>query len=488
MNENEKKNNIHIEPFSVLRDLIKNLWVIILAAIIGFMLVDIWNSSTYTPMYTSTTTLIVNLKNSATYSYTNLSSSSELANIFTNVFVQPTMKSYAADHLGMDSFEGSVTSKVLSDTNIFTVSVSSSSPETSYRELCAILEIYPQISESVVSDAVIEVMRYPNLPKGPSNSISVQDRTIAVIGCALVVAAIVVWLSVTRDTVKDEKSFKENVDAKLFGIVGHERAHQTLRDRILKLKQALLITNAFASFRFTEQYHKIATKLEYERRHNGAKIILLTSLAENEGKSTTAANIALALASRNNKVLLLDMDFKKPALHKIFGMQNEVASDLMELMSGKVALENFAFTPYKNIPLSLGLNKRNYKNYAEWIYAEQAEKLFANLRSASDYDFVIIDTPPLAVAADVMGLMNHADSSLLVVRTDCVYTAAINDAVLSMNEAGKFTGCILNDVHREFTVLGQLGFDESGYYGRSKKHGAYYGYHNYSGFNDSENT
>ena len=108
MNQSPNIRSIHIEPFSILRDLAKNLWVILLAALIGFMTVSIWNNSMYTPMYTSTATLLVNLKNSASYSYTNLNSSSEMAKIFTEVFVQPTMKAYAADHLGNERFIGSV--------------------------------------------------------------------------------------------------------------------------------------------------------------------------------------------------------------------------------------------------------------------------------------------------------------------------------------------------------------------------------------------
>ena len=363
MNESQKQSKIHIEPYSILRDVIRNLWVIVLAALIGLMSVSIWNDSMYTPSYTSTATLLVNLRNSAAYSYTNLSSSSEMARIFTEVFVQPTMKAYAADHLGMDSFVGSVSAKVLDETNIFTVSVTTSSPETSYEELCAILEIYPQISESVFSDAVIEIMRSPNLPVSPSNSISSRNQKLAVAGCAALVLALVVYLSFLRDTVKDEKTFRDNIDGKLFGVVGHERQHMQLVEILRRKKASLLISDAYASFRFTENFHKLATKLEYLRRNNGAKIFLVTSLAENEGKSTTAANIALALASRNNKVALLDMDFKKPALHKVFDMQGEDLMDLATLISGQATLDTYQFCSYRQSGLDLALNKKSYNNY-----------------------------------------------------------------------------------------------------------------------------
>ncbi len=487
MNEMQNRSKIHIEPYSILRDIVKNLWVIVLAALIGLMSVSIWNDSMYTPMYTSTATLLVNLRNSAAYSYTNLSSSSEMARIFTEVFVQPTMKAYAADHLEMDSFVGSVSAKVLDETNIFTVSVTTSSPETSYYELCAILEIYPQISESVFSDAVIEIMRSPNLPKSPSNYISSQNQKLAVIGCTALVLAIVVYLSVMRDTVKDEQSFRDNIDGKLFGVVGHEKPHLNLKDVIRRKKASLLISDTYASFRFTENYHKLATKLEYLRRNENAKIILVTSLAENEGKSTTAANIALALASRNNKVALLDMDFKKPALHKVFELKGTEFMDLAALLSGEISLDSYQFCPYKQTGLDLALNKKSYNNYVEWIYTDRIAGIFEELRASDKYDFIIVDTPPLSVAADVTGIVQLADISLLVVRTDYVYSAAINDAVLSLSEKSNFAGCILNDVHREFTMLGQMGFDENGY-GGGYYRGSKNRYDSYSKYSDYKDT
>lgn len=490
MNQLQKKIKICVEPYSIIRDIVKNLWVVFLAALIGLMTVSIWNHSMYTPMYTSSATLLVNLRNSAAYSYTNLSSSSEMARIFTEVFVQPTMKAYAADYLGMDSFVGSVSAKALDETNIFTVSVTTSSPEVSYNELCAILEIYPQISDSVFSDAVIEVMRSPNLPVTPSNYISSRNQKLAAAGCAALVLAIVVYLSLMRDTVKDERSFRENIDSKLFGVVGHERPHLDLKDIIKRKKASLLINDAYASFRFTENYHKLATKLEYLHRNENAKIILITSLAENEGKSTTAANIALALAKRHKKVALLDMDFKKPAQYKVFDLQESEFEDLGVLLAGNSSVEEYPFVHYKQSGLSLALNKKSYNNYMEWIYSDRISGIFNELRRSSRFDFIIVDTPPLSVAADVTGIVQLADVSLLVVRTDYVYSASINDGVLSLSEKSNFSGCILNDVHREFSMLGQMGFDENGYGGSyyrggKSRYGAYESYSKYSEFKDT---
>ena len=421
-------------------------------------------------MYTSTATLLVNIRNSAAYSYTNLSSSSEMAEIFTEVFKQSTMKQYAAEYLGMSRFEGSVSSSVLDNTNIFTVSVTSSSPETSYKELCAILEVYPQISEFVFSDSVIEIMRSPNLPLHPSNTISDRNKTLAVAGCAAAVIALIVYLSVMRDTVKDEYSFKKKIDAKLFGTVMHERSAKSLKSMLTGEKKSLLITNAYTSYQFTENYHKIANRFEYIKRTEGSKVFLITSLAENEGKSTTVANIALALAERGNRVALLDMDFKKPAVHKVFDLEKTGGHDFAALLSGAVGVNEFRFRPYKDTGVYLAVNEKNHGNYVNWIHEDRISDVFSYIRNEAGYDYILIDTPPLSVAADVTTFMRFADKSFVVVRTDYVYAADINDAILALNKKNdNFAGCILNDVHREFSFLGQLGLDETGYYGRYGK-------------------
>jgi capsular exopolysaccharide synthesis family protein len=382
------------------------------------------------------------------------------------------MKEYAAEYLDMDHFSGNISASVLNNTNIFTVSVTSSSPQTSYTELCAVLEVYPQISDSVFSDSVIEIMRSPNLPGAPSNTISKGNRNLVVIGFSAAVFAIIVYFSITRDTVKDEKDFKSKIDAKLFGTVLYERPKLTIRNIFERKKVSLLITKASASFQFTENYHKIANRIEYINRTEGAKTFLVTSLAEDEGKSTTVANIALALADRGNRVALIDMDFKKPAIQKIFDLEKTNVEDFAVILSGKTCIEDYTPQTVKKLSLDLYVNFKSHNDYVNWIHNEHSNEIFDKLKNDLGYDYILIDTPPLSVAADVTTFMQFADKSLVVVRTDYVLVGDINDTILSLKDkTDTFTGCILNAVHKEFSLLGQFGFDETGYYGKS---GGYY--------------
>lgn len=489
MNLHETENRYTFEPYSLIRDLIRHLWVIILAGLIGAMGVFIVNNNTYTPMYTSTATLLANVKTGGAQLYTNLSASTELATIYSEVFVQPSMKAKAAEHLGMAQFKGSISAKTLDKTNIFTVSVTAASPQLAYEEITAVLEVYPQISQAIFADAVIEIMRAPTMPKAPSNTVSSENRKIAVIGCMAAVTALIVFLSLSRDTVKDEESYQSKIGSHLIGTVVHERPHQTLKSFLKGEKKSRLINNAFASFRFSESYQKLANKFEYMHRTNGDKIFLLTSVAENEGKSTTAANIAIALASRGNRVLLLDMDFKKPAMHKIFDIEVAPDQDFGALLARQISAEQFKLRCYRNSTLFTALNAGRHGDYVDWIHSKHVALILDVFRK--HFDFILVDSPPMSAAADVSGIAQITDRAVLVVKTDAVLAADINDAILTLSgDEKRFAGCILNDVWPEFSIFGSAGSDESGYsghygygygrYGRYGKYGKYSKYSKYS--------
>ena len=107
-----RKGKISIEYYSVLRDLIKNIWVVFLCLLIGLMGIYIAEYSIYKPEYTSTATVVVNLKGSSSHSMSTYSISSEMAEVFSNVFSEPTMEKAAAEYLGLEDFDGEITAKV----------------------------------------------------------------------------------------------------------------------------------------------------------------------------------------------------------------------------------------------------------------------------------------------------------------------------------------------------------------------------------------
>ena len=122
------KNIITIEWHSLVKDVIKNIWIVVLAAIIGYMGMFIASKSVYKPEYTSSAMIVVNSGANTGNSYSSYSVSSEMANVLTNIFSQPAMKTKAAAFAGKDSFNGNVSASVLSSTNFISLRIESSVP------------------------------------------------------------------------------------------------------------------------------------------------------------------------------------------------------------------------------------------------------------------------------------------------------------------------------------------------------------------------
>lgn len=486
--------NTRIELYSIIRDLIKNAWAIFMAALIGLMGIYVATRSIYTPEYTASATLVVNAKSSSAGTYSLFSLSAEMSNVISRVIVEPAVQEKAVALLGEKSFDGNLKASVVSDTNFMILSVTSDSPQKSHELLTAVINAYPQVSDSVFDNVVISVLKMPEVPHYPSNGISTGNRLLIAGACAVLVAILIVVFSLLRDTVKDEEDFKNKLEAKLIGTVPHEKKQFSIQERLQGKNKALLIhNNAFISLSFVENYHKIAAKIEHINHRKGAKVFAVTSVAENEGKSTTAANIAISLADRGHKVILIDVDCRKPALYKIFEKKHSEKSELGNLLNKKIKPNEFRLKRYKQSPLYLALNTTPYPEYGDWIESGELKKVIKGFEAQVDY--VILDTSPIVADAFVTDIVKMADQTILVVRTDTAFSSDINDAIATIKEVGgHMAGCILNDSFPEFNLFSMSGINESGFrygtrYGKySNKYGKYGKYSRYENPKESEDS
>ena len=480
--------NTRIELYSIIRDLIKNAWAIIMAAVIGFMGIYVVTRSVYTPEYTAEATLVVNAKSSTTGTYSLFNLSAEMATVVSRVIVQPSVREKAAEILEIEEFDGKLKAEVHEDTNFLSLSVTSDSPQKSYDLLRAAIEAYPQISDSAFDNVVITVLKMPEVPHYPSNVISTGNRVLISGAFSVLVAGLIVVFSLLRDTVKDEADFKNKIEAKLIGSIPHEKKQFSIQERLQGKNKALLIhNNAFISLSFVENYHKLAAKVEHINHRKGSKVFAVTSVTENEGKSTTAANIAISLADRGHKVILIDVDCKKPALFRIFDKKPSEKSEFGNLLNKKIEPKDFRLKRYKQSQLYLAINTIPYPEYGDWIESGDLRKVIKSFEAQAD--FIILDTAPIVADAFVTDIVKMTDQVILVVRTDTAFSADINDAVATIKEVGgHMAGCILNDSYPEFNLFSMAGTGESGFrYGTQYgKYGSKYG--KYGKYSRSENS
>lgn len=463
--ENGLANQIDI--ISMVRDVLRQWWVILLLALSVSLFANIWANSQYEPKYTTTTTLAVTAKGMNSNVYQNLTSTKELAARFSQVLDSAVLQKTVTKELGMDTYDVATSVEQVPETNLLTLTVTAGSAMGAYRVMQSILANYSTVSDYVIENVILEEIQPALIPEKPVNS-SDEGRVtkLSFLIAAAVFAACFALFSYIRDTVKNESEFSEKIDSKLLGTVYHEK--KALFQFSKKAKTAsMLIQSPLRSFRFVEANKMAASRIRSGMDKEGAKVLLITSVMENEGKSTVAANIAIALAQEDKKVMLIDCDFRKPAQYKIFKIDGKDTVSLPEILkkgefSGNIIKKwnNSLYTIFSNTSSS---------SMEGYLGNGVLDKILEFCRKRMDY--VLIDTSPMALVSETEELAQKADASVLVIRQDMVLTKDINDAVDALNNTnGKVLGCILNDA-----TPGLPGSRSHYGYGSRYGYGGYYG-------------
>lgn len=434
-----------IDIRSLIKDILKNLWVIILITMSASMAFSAYTKLAYVPEYTSDATMVISLKGSSG-AYSSLETTSELAQVFAEVFRSNVLRDTVASELGLKTLEGSITANVIPQTNLMKVSAVSSSPEQAFRTLSLVLENYSAVSDYLFNNAILEVIKEPEIPTYPSNSFSAgQYKSLVTMAGFCIGLAAVAALSIMRDTVQTTQGARHKLDGHLLGTIVHEVKNKTRRLFRKKKNSAVLITNPLASFQFVEAYQSLCSKIDYQMRHNNQKILLVCSASENEGKSTVAANLALAMANRRKKVLLIDCDFRKPALYKIFEMKLRPSEDFGTYLGKPVEDADEAFVTQKR-GIEIVANHNSFRSSQKLIMSEKMKRFLEEQKKSKDC--IIIDSPPMMVATDAEALAQIADVSLLVVRQDGTSVSDINDCMDNLRQApADFAGYVLNNFY-----------------------------------------
>lgn len=430
---------------SIIKDLFRNALYIILAALIGFFAVSGFYTLTYKPEYTSTSVLSVSVKSNNGTTYSSLYLTKEMAGIFSEVFESETLKKRIAADLGVKSVNGTISIDIIEETNLITLKVVSDTPKNAYLIINSALKNYETVSDYLFSNANVDILKNPTIPYSPSN---VQDTRgtciLAGMLAAFAVAAAVALLSFLRPTVKNLRAAKKNLDGNVLGTIPYIRKTNRFMRRSEKKKarkSAALITGFSTGMPFIESTKRISTIIRHTMQNNGDKIITVTSVAENEGKSTFAANMALSISQKNFKVLLIDTDLKKPAMHKIFGCDAEDGISLSDAIENNVA--------FRDLPVNITDNLDcvfQYKSFADSfdkLSDPAVEKLMTGFKNS--YDFIILDSPPVCFASDFEALLGYSDTATIVVRQDRADIGSINDVSDIIRKHKKnFAGYVLN--------------------------------------------
>ena len=239
--------------------------------------------------------------------------------------------------------------------------------------------------------------------------------------------------------------------------------------------RSLLLTDD-TPFGIKEAYIKLRTNLMFCMTADGksqCKVFAITSGRPSEGKSLTAANIAISCAMLGKKTLLIDADLRKPTQRKLWRISEKAG-----LCDFLAKIEPMGTTKVSELPLSIICTGTIPPNPSELLSSDTMKSFIAFCRKT--FDYVIIDTPPINTVADAQIVSTFVDGMVMVARSGSTDQEELSAAVDAVNAAGgNLCGIVLNGINAKtaknsykysYKYGGKYGYKYDGRYSYSNKY------------------
>ena len=256
-----------------------------------------------------------------------------------------------------------------------------------------------------------------------------------------------------------------------------ERKENAHKGPTIREQRQMLCENL--SFSASEAYKLLRTNLVYSiPNENTCRVIGITSSIRDEGKTTTAINLAYTLAQTGAKVLLIDGDMRLPSIAKRLALNGKIGlSDLLAgLYDEKNAVQASGILPTLMVMASGPLPP----NPAELLDSERMRGAVEKLRE--QYDYLVIDLPPVNIVTDALIVSSLVDGMMVVVRQDYTDRRSLSDCIASLKLVNAHVlGFVMTDTQEEGSKYNRYKYRYGKRYGKYGKYRTYsYEYGEYS--------
>ena len=475
--EQQQNNVIVIDLARLLQTVLqiaKRIWLLILLMVALFAAgVAFVMQKSYTPSYKAYCTFAVHVRTNAALMDTNslysVYQDQDLAEHLDATFSYLVNGDFLLDdikeYMGTETIDGTIHANSIEGSNIFILTTYSSTPEKAGALLDALMAVYYDDARFIVGDMVTEIIEGPVVSQTPHNAPNrVKGIALAVILGLILSAGILVVCALLRRTVMKPSDLEAYLNMQCFGVVP-----------LLQSKRNLLDNPASVSASreqglYRESIRGIARKLEHSLADRNAKVILVTSTAAGEGKSSLSWSLAENFAHWGKKVVLLDGDLRKPSLARYCGFKQETFP-LEQVLSGQATVDT-VLRQKRDGKLTLVLNSVPVQNPT--VVADSAPMKELIQFFAAQADLVIIDTPPCGQFSDVSLYQQYADGILYVVQQDRMTIRQILEAAENLQDTdNKLLGYVLNGAQQIARGYGKYSYGKYSGYGGYSKYGHY---------------
>jgi capsular exopolysaccharide synthesis family protein len=229
------------------------------------------------------------------------------------------------------------------------------------------------------------------------------------------------------------------------------------KDQANYMEEINLIAQYDAKSPIAEAYKAIRTNLQFASVGTAARVITFTSATPEEGKSTTISNVALTMAQDGKKTLLIDADMRKPVQHRIFGIPNQGLSNCIAMDVSWEDTVQHDVVPRLDVLTSGPVPP----NPSELLGSARMQQIVSQVRT--QYDYVLIDMPPVLAVTDAVVMASKADGVVFVVKSGSISPEEAKMAKTKLEQGGAhILGVVLNEVPRR--QHGSYGYEYYYYY------------------------
>lgn len=416
MENNVQNENLLTIVKCIIKDILQR-WILIVAVMIVFGSVfDFMKTVIYVPQYGTSMTATLS---GGEDTFKNIDKVQSYVNTLDYLMNSNNAKSYVKKKMPISktTYKAEVT---LKQANVVKIKVTADTKREAYFSIKLLNDWYRENTERYSFPYNITVLKESKFSTKQVNPNShIKNFLIGAVGSGFVLSCLLGLYFFLRDTIKSEEEVENKLDTRLYAKLPFEvKKREDARN-----KKAILITSLKTSFFFRESMNKLRSKVEASSDKHGYKSFMITSAYENEGKSSVAANLALALAKNGRKVVLVDADFNKPAVFKIFDLDG--SKSLNKAIEGTSSWRSQVVSDRSGLDL-LPCSQDSLKSEI-LTNSKKLDEIMKELRE--EYDFVIVDTCPAYLLNEPMAMNELVDATLFIVRQDYATSDVINETV-----------------------------------------------------------
>ena len=393
-----------------------------------------------------------------------------LARVFTDRINQLQAARYAASRESLSSQIGAM-DQLIQDTNS-AIEVEQNPEQklqletrlTQYRQLySSLVTSYEQVRLAEAQTSInVEVSESAQIPQSPISPNTPRSTMLAAIVGMMLAAGIVFVIEYLDDTIKNPDDIRRKFNLPILGMIA---AHDNEAGKPICLTQPRSPV--------AESFRSLRTNVTYAAFDSPLRRILVTSATPQEGKTTISINLAVVLAQGERKVALVDADMRRPQVHRKLGLNNKVGlSDLFLISHPLESLPKGSVQTCEIKRLGVVTTGKVPPNPSELLTSRRMAQFLDILNS--EYDLIVIDTPPILSVTDATALAPGMDGVLLVAKPGVTTMRDFRQMLEQLQTVGaRILGVVLNDVKPT-----------------SRKYGYYYNryYSKYAGYYDEDNN